>query len=1096
MPTDIQTSGELALAFEPSGYEQIPGSTILTRLNYFDGKFLRADALRVEQGYLRRLAELGARAGGAGLVYGFDVSLDDGELVTIGGGLGFDAAGRVLYLPDAFSVGLQELIDRTSAAYGQSFAPSEGSSGFSVCEPETPTAPTTPAGAEFYLITIAHAEDACGEEDVFGKLCDDGCATSTDRAYLVEGVIARATPYIPKTPFASCKAVQLTAKHVRSQLASAAFADERLVVSSLISKAGLASGAWCTGAPAPTGWEVPIAVVGRLAAGNFVDEWIVRRERMDGPPRSFWAWSMAMRPWQAFLAQVLQFQCQLPSALTGRGGEATDVDPCKPQTQLLGEMAAYVQDLELAFAGAPAEVAPMDVEVATPIEPIGGLQRIQGLHEKLKAVLAAARAPSRRILIDGGILELPPAGYLPVTPGTTPPVEEQVRRLLGDGVDLRFCVVSPDYVPRALESAQHMERISLVQGLDDAKSRPKVDLLVPAGQLTAPPATKARGWDTSLVLTGSLVGGLAGARAQAVGIAAEATNLAFLLHGVGRSAPLEPGGRFDFAGERETQPPQLATLGTHLDFSAPLSQPAGATVDAAEEGPRLGTYLAVECPVDPWTLAVGQDVTLTAEGAFGMTAAETPFGGAATATGYFTVEEREGLPGGGVRVRALGTLAAQGHTVGSNANSGSGSLGVRVDLRVDTGATPPTFEATVTSSEEGKSGEILLWARWQGEPLEVDGALGLEDPTGGTSVPAPAGVTITDGPSFTRPLALAHLIADDGVFTPGDPLRSKATDALETLASVLDDARYTGAIESRLFDPSAENGGEGVLTATLDWVLFQRRRERACGPPTAPPAVTTAKELVLFVDRERAKQVSTLLQAGNVAAALQLGDEVGDAEFVEATATLVTPASALKQSWDAMAGGPPNAAGVVGLAPLDTTLLRSRALAVGAACGGQFTLVQLIAVNALPFGYDAAIFLRGPAKLAAVVYHVYGAWEGDAIAELSKNNDVDAFITREEVRNAGTISFEAGTSTVGGVNLQPFSELFEATPDVAAAWVFVRPTESTDEPTDAQVDQIVAQGGGAKDPEYQLVSAASTTDAAWPADATLVCVLSIRPKHQ
>ena len=47
MSIDTKTQAELALAFEPAGFEQIPPSTVLTRLNYYDGKFLRADSLRV-----------------------------------------------------------------------------------------------------------------------------------------------------------------------------------------------------------------------------------------------------------------------------------------------------------------------------------------------------------------------------------------------------------------------------------------------------------------------------------------------------------------------------------------------------------------------------------------------------------------------------------------------------------------------------------------------------------------------------------------------------------------------------------------------------------------------------------------------------------------------------------------------------------------------------------------------------------------------------------------------------------------------------------------------------------------------------------------
>jgi hypothetical protein len=47
-------------------------------------------------------------------------------------------------------------------------------------------------------------------------------------------------------------------------------------------------------------------------AGNttlFLDAWIGRRERIDTPAKRYWQWRMAMRPWDMFLAQILQFQC-------------------------------------------------------------------------------------------------------------------------------------------------------------------------------------------------------------------------------------------------------------------------------------------------------------------------------------------------------------------------------------------------------------------------------------------------------------------------------------------------------------------------------------------------------------------------------------------------------------------------------------------------------------------------------------------------------------------------------------------------------------------------------------------------------------------
>src|SRR5207302_4631940 len=105
----------------------------------------------------------------------------------------------------------------------------------------------------------------------------------------------------------------------------------------------------------------------------------------------------------------------------------------------------------------------------------GGVAQLARLRERIDGALrAVAAAPSDRVLIDGGIVEAPSGGFLPVTPGTIS-VNDQVRRLLGNGVDLRFCVARADYIPHVLEKAQHMERISLVAGLDDPTHRPQVD---------------------------------------------------------------------------------------------------------------------------------------------------------------------------------------------------------------------------------------------------------------------------------------------------------------------------------------------------------------------------------------------------------------------------------------------------------------------------------------------------------------------------------------------------------------------------------------------------------------------------------------------
>ena len=839
------SSTELALSFEPQGVEEVPDSTILTRLNYFDGKFLRADDLRLEQDYMRRVAELGARAGGSGLVYGFDVTAGSGDQLTIGGGLAFDPAGRVLYMPAPFSVSLNQVIAATRNALAAVHRASAGSSTFEICTPEDKgeQPPPAPSGAEFYVITIAHAERACGDEEVFGRLCDDGCATSTDRAYMVEGVIVRAAPFQPRTPFVQFPG--LTEAHIHSQLVSAYFADEKDFVPCQISKAGLLSGIWCHGAAAPGGWEVPIAVVGRLTSSTFVDEWVVRRERMDTPPRRYWQGRMCMRPWDTFLAQVLQFQCQLPSVLSGREGDSTSVDPCAAHVDVIREVSAYVADLHQALAAplrsadrreavihaaeaAPIEGVPADQPAGTAMReeitraraaPLLQADKIALIQRRLADVLDKAKLPSQHILLDGGLVELPPAGYLPVTPGTTPPVDEQVRRLMGPGVDLRFCVARHDYIPRAFESAQHMDRISLVEGIEDTARRPKVDVLVPDGVLGAT-QQQARGWDASVQMSGPLLLGIFEAEAHAA--FAEVGEHVFdipprLFHGAARSATPSGGGlELEFAG---LEPPS-----------------AGREVQVP-----LGGYLAFSIDADMFDLAAGAGFTAKAEAAVAATGRE-PAGATANLTGTFTVESRQEV-GGVVTVTAKGNLDGNINVVGPNPRGGAGAADVEVQLTLSAAGSPPTFTAAVgRPGPEGRSRDLLLWASWQGSPLEVSAAFGQDEQS---SSGIPLARLIVDSPLETT-MADAKLTEDAAVFDAANQAHQDAVKGLETIDTVLDDRDYTGAIEKKLFDQGAAS--TGGVTATLDWVLFHRRRWKDCGTPSAPPPPPKPKPQVETTD--------------------------------------------------------------------------------------------------------------------------------------------------------------------------------------------------------------------------------------------------------
>lgn len=495
----------VVLMKQAAGIALIPKPTVLTRLNYFDGKFLRADDLQAEQEYHRRLQQLAARANGQGVVNGFDLQLLAGDQLELSPGLAVDGDGRVLFLPMEASVQIEELIRRSSGTSAVMAAGAKGSAVFTLCETAALT-PVTPvvAGTQLYVLGLTHTEALCGQEDVFGKPCESACASGTERPLRLEGVVLRALPLQLATPLPESQAETMQTMHLRSRVASSWFADEARQVEPLISGAGLLSSLWCRGAPAATGSFVPLAVMARAGGHTvFMDAWTARRECMDGAPRRHWQWRMMMRPWDVFMAQVLQFQCQLRDAWGNAGPNSND-DPCAELRRSVVEVSDLLNQLDRQYQVSAARLALREapaLEAAT-------LPLSRTLLDSAVKRAAAVRGPlvlqpSDRVLIRRGIVELPSAGYLPVSPGSAFPVNEQVRRLMGEGVDLRFCVVRPDFVAHALEEAQHMQRISLLQGLDNPQQKEEVDILVPDGQILNAATQLGAGWEVRLASVGS-----------------------------------------------------------------------------------------------------------------------------------------------------------------------------------------------------------------------------------------------------------------------------------------------------------------------------------------------------------------------------------------------------------------------------------------------------------------------------------------------------------------------------------------------------------------------------------------------------------------
>lgn len=478
------------------GVSVIDPGTILTRLWYFDGKFLSASGFRLDQQYVRSLVALSNQANGTGVVHGLDARRGSGDQIDVDGGLALAPSGRVVYLPQQTSLSISQLIARSD---GDTFDPAKaaavGTADFRLCRPDEPVGPDqVTAAGEFWLLTAAAAEALCGEEERFGQLCESACATETDRSVAVEGVLFRVHRLALDLPTST--RVPSDGVHQRSRVASAFFEAERHRIGSRINGPGIRSSIWCEGADGIGGEEVPLAVFNRSGGvTSWLDMWTARREIMETTPQRYWGFRFAMRPLDVFLAQVLQFQCQLLAL--GDSGPVGGGDPCADERDALLAANSVLAELLGARDGAGSGGTP-DLEIEQPARGPGGIgiradlpiatafekravQQLAELNVLIgNALIGKAPSATGSALIDGGIVETPSGGYLPVDPNRS--VEAQVHAFFGPGVDLRFCAVRPDFIPEALQAAQHMERISLIRGIDNPDDLEEVDVLVPGAR--------------------------------------------------------------------------------------------------------------------------------------------------------------------------------------------------------------------------------------------------------------------------------------------------------------------------------------------------------------------------------------------------------------------------------------------------------------------------------------------------------------------------------------------------------------------------------------------------------------------------------------
>jgi hypothetical protein len=990
LPRGATADGLIVLAGPERGIAVIPSPTPLTRLNYFDGKFLRADDLRAEQDYVRRLVGLSNLGLAPGVIHGFDVTRD-GDALTLGDGLAVDGEGRVLLLPFVHELSITELVERSRRIAPTADPGGDRDGDFAECVPAVAAAPRDVAqGGDLYLLTVGHAEALCGEEDVYGRLCEEACVTSRDRPYRIDGIVVRADPLTLVTQLPTSGAVALDGRHLRSRVACAFFADEQLRAGSLISRAGLALDAWCLGARLRPGTDVALAVFAHSGGTTaFLDAWTARRERIETPARRYWAGRMAMRPWDVFLAHVLQFQCQLAELLDG-GGRGPITDPCEPQTKALRAASEALGTVHREYTSIVGALRDAGGEAAaeTPVE--RATERIEALRKTIAGALAdpAGGGPDR-LLIHGGIVELPSAGYLPIDVASADTVNRQVRRLVGEGLDLRFCVVRPDFVAHALEEAQHMDRISLLQGLDAPADRPRVDVLVPEGRLTAVTAPVAGlGFDTTLSvrdIPSSLVPGV---------------ERRVILQGPGRAERLPGGGgAFHFAGPR--------------------------TDKRGDEEP-LFSFVSLTCDTDPFALGAGEvPPVVHALAATATRVRERAVGVELTIDGELRLGSTVELPEGGRRVS--GTLPAllSRREVGLSdpppVQSTQASVPFRMDLRPQAqparidillgGGGPLTTAGGVTLAFVGE---------WEGRPLEV-------------RLRADA-----FGADPKNPYASATLLEDQNALVAGGELHGAALAAIAAIASALDDAAFETTAAAKLFPAAAPTrGDEPSVRATRDWVLFHRRRDKECAvtEPPVTPAPTTCHTLYR-VEPEFAERAEIALRRGQIDALLRReppwAKRAGRVRFRAGSATLASPQAELESAWNVVGDNAPQHGWVLapaGLAPDDPPLLQAQGTKLASLLGGGGTIDVVETVEPIPEGCAAATFLRPgpPAEPETICHRVYGfqspgisGMPPELAAAISAGDLVQARALG--VLDIGTVTFPSGQSTVSQSNVtDPFT---------------------------------------------------------------------------
>jgi hypothetical protein len=321
---------------------QIPGTNGLFRLNYFNGRYLTAEALRKEQIYWDYRARLDAEIHPSGIAWGLGLEtkavwaappnecssdhyaakngVEAKTVVTLQPGLAFNGAGRPITVGAPFEFRFADLLDQFKT---NRTIVVDGGTQFAPCVCLAPGLPGPSGGGSVspgpYLLLLGAVETNEGEAKVYGNVCGSAppkrCEADGWRGGFALS-LARFPVDVPLDEICS-------AWDLRGVL-SAYYFDvyEHALLERWLQPFPRGEGDvdFCAGLGPFDRQDgaVPLAMVYVGSDGSilFMDPWIPRRP-IAATASAAWAANLRGAPTQAAcLARVHQFQCQLDESLT------------------------------------------------------------------------------------------------------------------------------------------------------------------------------------------------------------------------------------------------------------------------------------------------------------------------------------------------------------------------------------------------------------------------------------------------------------------------------------------------------------------------------------------------------------------------------------------------------------------------------------------------------------------------------------------------------------------------------------------------------------------------------------------------------------